>query len=259
MVSYQSNNEFLRLEALKRLNLIESSDKSELDRIVNVAQKHFSTSITAISLVDADTVWTKSACGPAATNTPRELSFCKNTIMHDTVYVVHDATKHSQFANNPFVKGAPYIRFYAGAPLIIAPQIRIGTLCIADSKPRGFEPSDVARLTGLAHLVVGEIWLKDINSSFVGIEQNIHNGFDFSHQNNLNAAQIRAARALLDWTISKLATEAHVSVNTIKRLEARNVKAKVRSTSVLEIRRAFEHAGIFFIGSDGVRLVKTIN
>ena len=64
--------------------------------------------------------------------------------------------------------------------------------------------------------------------------------------------QIRAARALLRLEQADLADRAHVSVVTIRRLEAADGTAQVSSATVDGIRRALEQAGAEFI-SDGVR------
>jgi PAS domain S-box-containing protein len=50
--------------------------------------------------------------------------------------VVLDAAADPRFAGNPLVTGDPHIRFYAGAPLVLASGHRIGTLCIIDPAPR---------------------------------------------------------------------------------------------------------------------------
>ncbi|WP_370587466.1 GAF domain-containing protein [Pseudoalteromonas sp. BSi20652] len=41
-----------------------------------------------------------------------------------------------RFFDNPFVTGDPKVRFYAGFPLKLRQGVTIGTLCLADSKPR---------------------------------------------------------------------------------------------------------------------------
>jgi DNA-binding XRE family transcriptional regulator len=68
----------------------------------------------------------------------------------------------------------------------------------------------------------------------------------------LTANQCRAARGLLDWTQDKLATEASVSPFTIRKFEG-NITSPNRATLDV-IRRAFEAAGVEFIGDNGVKL-----
>lgn len=72
--------------------------------------------------------------------------------------------------------------------------------------------------------------------------------------------QVKAARALLAWSQEQLATEADVSIPTIKRLEAQDGPLGGRSETGSKIRTALEAAGVEFIeengGGPGVRLRK---
>jgi len=79
----------------------------------------------------------------------------------------------------------------------------------------------------------------------------------------IEAAQIRAARALLDLSQTDLATLASLSVASVKRLEAATA---IRGTAetVWKIQKALETAGVEFIPEEGarglgVRLRKTRN
>jgi predicted transcriptional regulator len=77
----------------------------------------------------------------------------------------------------------------------------------------------------------------------------------------LFAAQIRAARALLDWRQDHLAQAADVGITTIRRIEAQRGPVMGYVSTVLRIQAAFEKAGIQFIEEDqsggiGVRLMK---
>jgi transcriptional regulator with XRE-family HTH domain len=64
--------------------------------------------------------------------------------------------------------------------------------------------------------------------------------------------QIRAARALLRMDQEELARRAHVSVVTVRRLEATNGMSKVSPGTFDEVQRALEAAGAEFI-ERGVR------
>ncbi len=72
--------------------------------------------------------------------------------------------------------------------------------------------------------------------------------------------QVKAARALLAWSQEQLATEADVSIPTIKRPEAQDWPLGGRSEAGGKIRKALESAGVEFIaengGGPGVRLRK---
>jgi predicted transcriptional regulator len=77
----------------------------------------------------------------------------------------------------------------------------------------------------------------------------------------LFAAQIRAARALLDWRQDDLARAADVGITTIRRIEAQPGRVMGYVSTVLRIQAAFEKAGIQFTEEDqsggiGVRLIK---
>lgn len=76
----------------------------------------------------------------------------------------------------------------------------------------------------------------------------------------LVCAQIKMARAALGWSISELASEASVSISTIKRVETPEGFSKATAANLKLIRQTFEQAGVEFIGSvddgPGVRLWK---
>ncbi len=79
----------------------------------------------------------------------------------------------------------------------------------------------------------------------------------------LIAAQIRAARALLDWSQRQLAEKSKLSVPTIKRMEGAMGPERSTEANVEAVRRALESAGIVFLdtkqnkdGGAGVRLKK---
>jgi transcriptional regulator with XRE-family HTH domain len=73
-------------------------------------------------------------------------------------------------------------------------------------------------------------------------------------------AQIRAARALVNWSAEELAKRSGVTRFTIQRLEQHDGVPPSRSQTLDDIQRALEAVGIEFIGSPddgpGVRLYR---
>lgn len=74
----------------------------------------------------------------------------------------------------------------------------------------------------------------------------------------ISGMQIRSGRAAVRWSASELARRSGVSVPTIQRLEQFDGVPPSRSSTLVDIRRAFEAAGIEFIGAPddgpGIRL-----
>jgi predicted transcriptional regulator len=77
----------------------------------------------------------------------------------------------------------------------------------------------------------------------------------------LTAAQIRAGRALVDWTGAKLAEASGLSLQTIRRMEGMVGPRRSSVENVDAVQRALEEAGVVFLPGDeragdgpGVRL-----
>ncbi len=74
----------------------------------------------------------------------------------------------------------------------------------------------------------------------------------------ITSRQVRAARALLNWTQETLADEALVALTALKRLESAN-DLPVREDTRHQVVKALEAAGIVFFDSErgeGVMLVR---
>lgn len=77
----------------------------------------------------------------------------------------------------------------------------------------------------------------------------------------LTSSQLRAARALVDWSQAKLAEKTKLSVLTIRRMEGARGPSGSTEANVEAVRRALEGAGVIFLepksnkdGGAGVRL-----
>jgi transcriptional regulator with XRE-family HTH domain len=72
-----------------------------------------------------------------------------------------------------------------------------------------------------------------------------------AHIQTIGARQIKAARALLDWSQEDLAIYANLSIATVRKLEMGFISPRHSTTFV--IRQAIENAGIEFLADEGIR------
>ncbi|WNG40970.1 PAS domain S-box protein [Archangium violaceum] len=143
-----------RLQALLRYGILDTPPESEYDDIVQLAARMCGVPIALVSLIDKDRQWFKANVGlPGVTETERCISFCTFAIEQEHVFVVEDATKDSRFCNNPLVSEAPFIRFYAGAPIQSEDGYNLGTLCVIDREPHAFGEEQRRNLLALKRQV----------------------------------------------------------------------------------------------------------
>lgn len=151
-----------RLAALYEMNILDTPPEERFDRITNIAATMFDLPIAYVALVDANRQWFKSACGLSIPQTPRDESFCGHTILQGEIMVVPDALLDPRFEDNPMVLAGPKIRFYAGCPVSAASGSKIGTLCVADSRPRSLTDDELRLLKNMALIVEDALKLIEV-------------------------------------------------------------------------------------------------
>jgi sigma-B regulation protein RsbU (phosphoserine phosphatase) len=151
-----------RLTDLRALQILDTPAEERFDRVVRLAARVFAVPIAYIALIDADRQWFKAKCGVRPLQTRRDESFCSYTILGHEALVVPDATRDDRFRDNPLVVGEPFIRFYAGHPLAGPNGHNVGTLCIADRRPRSFDAEQRETLRQLAALAEHELRMMDV-------------------------------------------------------------------------------------------------
>jgi GAF domain-containing protein len=163
-------NEAERLRALRLFRIMDSGSEKAFDDLARLAAAICDTPISLISLIDEDRQWFKSRVGIDAMQTSRDIAFCSHALLKDDVFVIEDATRDSRFALNPLVTSDPNIRFYAGAPLVLADGLALGTLCVIDRKPRQLTESQLDALTILRQAVVTQLELRRALEDFRVVE-----------------------------------------------------------------------------------------
>lgn len=138
--------EIERVQFLNNLGILNGPAIPELDALTREAAEEFRVPMVLTTLIDSERQRIKSSVGFDRIDIPRDMAFCHHTIRRMRLLIVENALDDPRFSNNPMVRNPPYIRFYAGAPLTVGGQFRIGGFCLLDDIPRRFEPEDRPRL-----------------------------------------------------------------------------------------------------------------
>ncbi|MBC8001462.1 MAG: response regulator [Opitutaceae bacterium] len=161
MKSPLPSNETERLNALRRLRILDTPAEQAFDDLVQLAVNLCGTPMAAVTLIDHDRQWFKARIGLPFSETPRDLSFCAHAILEpEDLLIVPDTREDERFADNRLVVEDPGLRFYAGAPLVTAEGHALGTLCIFDHVPRSLNGSQVRALRALAQQVNTQLDLR---------------------------------------------------------------------------------------------------
>jgi len=151
MSNLAPRREATRLASLRALDVLDSASEPLFEAFADAAAAICGTPIALLSLVDAERQWFKANHGLAGTSeTPRQFAFCAHAIREDGLLEVNNALDDERFRDNPLVTDDPGIRFYAGVPLVLSDEARIGTLCVIDRTPRQLTDMQRSALSELA-------------------------------------------------------------------------------------------------------------
>jgi len=154
------DNEAARLETLRQYQVLDTDSEDTFDDLTRLAAYICQTPTALISLIDANRQWFKARVGLQARETPRDVSFCGHAILSRACLIIEDAFADERFADNPLVTGEPFVRFYAGMPLMSPEGFAIGTLCVIDRQPHRLDVKQVDALQMLANQVMSQLELR---------------------------------------------------------------------------------------------------
>ncbi|MCA1940476.1 MAG: PAS domain S-box protein [Caenispirillum bisanense] len=195
-----AEDEAHRLARLRAYAILDTPPEESFDRVTRLAARLFDVPIAAVSLVDADRQWFKSVFGLDVRQTHRDVAFCAHTIQGHDVLEVPDATADARFVGNTLVTGDPGIRFYAGAPLLTADGVALGSLCIIDRKPRALTEEQRQVLVDLAAMAMDAMELRNALRDATAREE-----ATLRAQQALGASELRQ-RAILETAVDAILT-----------------------------------------------------
>ncbi len=147
----------LKIANIHSLDLFYTPLEERFERLTRLARRALQAPVAAISLLNEDKQWFKSAAGWGISELPRDQAICKLTVEAGQILLIGDTLEDPRVAKLPVVATAPRFRAYAGHPLLDEHGACVGTFCVFDLKPREFLAGDRQTLTDLAALAQREL------------------------------------------------------------------------------------------------------
>lgn len=156
-------NELDRLAALKRYNILDTLPEHVFDDATKLVSYICNVPIAHISFIDENRQWFKSEIGIGVSEVPREISFCRYTIIESEMVEINDTHLSERFKNDPNVIDGFKIRFYAGIPLTTPDGYNIGTICALDHISKELNDSQRNALSIIAKHIINQLELSSKN------------------------------------------------------------------------------------------------
>lgn len=156
-MSFDDPHEASRLKALQGYDILDSDPDEAYDRLVRLAATLFGAPMAALSFIDADREWRKSAVGLDAAEVARQDSLCAQVVAGGSELVVADLQLSPQHLA---ARESQEWRFYAGIPLVTPDGFVLGALAVMDRVSRVPAPAQLEGLRTLAQSVMAQLELR---------------------------------------------------------------------------------------------------
>ena len=154
------SNEAERLATLRELQLVELAPAMNFARLTRLGQTIAKCQFSIVALMEEDKVLAVAREGQGPPDAPREVALSAWIVgVDEPFFWVEDAATDPRFCDKEFVATEPYIRFYAGAPIIVGGH-KVGAVAVADTDVRPVDQEIGERLIDLAAIVAAEFELK---------------------------------------------------------------------------------------------------
>jgi diguanylate cyclase (GGDEF)-like protein len=147
----------LKIANIHTLDLFYTPLEERFERITRIGRRALQAPVAAITLLNEEKQWFKSAAGWGISELPRSHTLCRFVVDDNRPLTIADTLKDPRSAETPIVQSPPRFRAYAGHPLTDEHGNVCGTFCVFDLKPREFTPGDRQTLADLAAMSQREL------------------------------------------------------------------------------------------------------
>jgi len=130
--------------------------KPIFERIGKLSRALIGGGLGDVILIDGDRTWHASADAEFTRQIDVEKSFAGVAALAPDVLWTPDARLDPRLAEHPYVAGDPGLRFFAGAPIVLADGTALGAVIVAGPEARPYDESLAESLRDLAAIAAGE-------------------------------------------------------------------------------------------------------
>ena len=135
-------------------HLLDTVLATEYNDIIRIAAQLCHTPESSIALVDEDHCWYPLVEDDLPEIDPEAHLACAQSIRGGEAVVIPDTHQDERFSQLDVVTHAPYVRFYAGVPLLDPQGQLLGTFSVVDHQPQAFDKHQKLALEALGRQVV---------------------------------------------------------------------------------------------------------
>jgi diguanylate cyclase (GGDEF)-like protein len=157
-----------RVAVLEDLAIVGSAPEPAYDDIAALAAASCGSDIGAVNFVGVERHWTKAVVGVQdghGATVSADLSLCAATVAsQDGALSLPDMLADERWRTHPFVAGEPWLRFYAGASIVVA-GAPVGVVCVFGDRPRAITERHQDALRALARQAARHLELRRLSLS----------------------------------------------------------------------------------------------
>ncbi|GAT67683.1 histidine kinase [Planomonospora sphaerica] len=143
-----------RLRDLDELGALEAPLEPDFDAVATLAAHICRTPVALVNLLDGERQHFRGRAGTTWTCADRSSGYCQYTIFGRELLEIPDTLADPRYRENAVAQGEPYVRYYAGMPLVSGRGHALGTVCVVDHRPRRLTAEQRETLGILAGSVV---------------------------------------------------------------------------------------------------------
>jgi PAS domain S-box-containing protein len=153
-------DEDARLRTLRSCDVLDTGPEAVYDDVTRLLSLTCDVPMAVVTLVDEHRQWFKSAVGVDCAELPRENGFCAQAVADCGELIVEDTLQDERFREHAMVVGAPHVRFYAGAPIVMPDGQTVGAVAVLDTRPRQLTSAQLETLAAMARQVQNHLELR---------------------------------------------------------------------------------------------------